>query len=150
MIQITGKVVKGFGRGAKELGFPTANISTTDKILIIHPKQYSSMKEDSSIKEDSSRHLSTGIYYGYAILNNIKYHTVISIGYNPFYGNKDITIESHLIDYYDKDFYGEELSIHIVDKIRDECNFKTKEELIQAIRNDIEYALKQLEKLDLN
>jgi len=66
-------VVRGFGRGSKELGIPTANLSME---IIGH---YIS-------------DLDTGIYFGLARLNSEIYQCVISIGFNPFYDNKEKTV----------------------------------------------------------
>ncbi len=65
----TGKIVKGFGRGSKDLGIPTANFSqeVVDKL----PESFDQ-----------------GVYYGYA---KVDYgpvsDMVMSIGTNPYYNN---------------------------------------------------------------
>ncbi len=97
------KIIPGFGRGSRDLGIPTANISRDD--LQCH------------VDFDA---LPCGIYWGFARIVDFandshthKLHlerdpdtifllqqvhkTAISIGYNPCYSNTFKTIEPHLI-----------------------------------------------------
>lgn len=66
-------VVKGFGRGSKLLGIPTANMCT---------------KEIGDVVSDTR----TGIYLGYTMLKNVVYPAVVSIGWNPYFDNDDKTV----------------------------------------------------------
>lgn len=74
-MRICGEVVKGFGRGSKLLGIPTANlpIESCEKEL---------------------RHVPLGVYVGWAQLKGVVYKTVMSIGKNPYFGNEHKTIVS--------------------------------------------------------
>eukprot|EP00985_Skeletonema_marinoi_P026819 scaffold21158_cov69-Skeletonema_marinoi.AAC.1 len=97
-IRIVSKVVRGYGRGSKDLGIPTANVS----------------RDNLTCSIGSFDELPTGIYWGYARIiadgssddggenkngqeNNNKisgrevYTTAVSIGYNPTYNNKEKT-----------------------------------------------------------
>jgi len=66
----SGKVVKGFGRGSKSLGTPTANFNQ-------------------SIVDQLPKDLPTGIYFGWAQVNShVVYPMVTSVGWNPYFGNK--------------------------------------------------------------
>ena len=153
-IRIISKVVKGFGRGSKDLGIPTANLSSSTEDL--HCK----------ISFDA---LPTGIYYGFARLDRNKqqhdhdhenehnheneevYKTAISIGYNPCYKNTHKTIEPHLIAPSDHpsrntsacgetqfdDLYGETMRVSIVGYLRPELPFEGLDKLIEAIKDDI-------------
>eukprot|EP00794_Sanderia_malayensis_P019430 gene19430-21352_t len=123
-----GNVSKGFGRGSKELGIPTANLP-----------------ED--VVKSLPSDLETGVYYGLANINCGQIHkTVLSIGWNPFYHNIKKSLEAHLIGKFDKDFYGAELRLVILGYIRQEQNYPSLELLIEAINNDIEIAKIQLDK----
>lgn len=122
-----GIVVKGFGRGSKQLGIPTANFS--EDVVKALPKD-----------------IPTGVYYGFAFLNDKCYKMVMSIGWNPFYNNEQKSMETHIIHKFDDDFYGQLLKIIILDFIRPEKNFGNLEELIAAINADIKEAETQLEK----
>ncbi|XP_076217775.1 riboflavin kinase-like [Aptenodytes patagonicus] len=74
-----GEVVKGFGRGSKELGIPTANFSE-------------------QVVESFPSDISTGIYYGWARVGNGDVRKmVLSIGWNPFCKNITKSVETHII-----------------------------------------------------
>ncbi|XP_018413752.1 PREDICTED: riboflavin kinase [Nanorana parkeri] len=123
----SGEVVKGFGRGSKELGIPTANF----------PEH---------VVENLPADLNTGIYYGWGCVGDGEiYKMVMSIGWNPFYKNTKKSVETHIIHQFDDDFYGEILSIVIVGYIRPEKSFTSLDALITAIHSDIEEATKQLD-----
>lgn len=104
-IYLSSTVVHGFKRGSKELGIPTANLG---------------MDELGNIGET----LETGIYFGWARLNEKYYQTVVSIGWNPFYNNTVKTIEAHLLQPLN-DFYGERLELLLIGYLRQEANFKS-------------------------
>ncbi|XP_078531916.1 riboflavin kinase [Lissotriton helveticus] len=122
-----GEVVKGFGRGSKELGIPTANFP-----------------ED--VVDNLPSDISTGIYYGWGCVGDGDVHKmVMSIGWNPFYKNTKKSAETHIIHTFEDDFYGETLSIVIAGYIRPERTFNSLDALISAIHSDIEEAKKQLD-----
>ncbi|KAK3014584.1 hypothetical protein RJ639_009817 [Escallonia herrerae] len=124
---IGGPVVKGFGRGSKVLGIPTANIST---------KGYSTLLQEHP----------SGVYFGWAGLSmKGVYKMVMSIGWNPYFDNAEKTIEPWLLHEFDEDFYGEELRLAIVGYIRPEANFSSLEDLIKRIHEDRKMAEKALE-----
>lgn len=66
-------VVKGFGRGSKLLGIPTANMA---------------MKEIGETVNDTQ----TGIYFGYTMLRGVVHQAVVSIGWNPYFDNREKTV----------------------------------------------------------
>eukprot|EP00878_Enallax_costatus_P022110 GHUV01023446.1.p1 GENE.GHUV01023446.1~~GHUV01023446.1.p1 ORF type:complete len:346 (+),score=74.28 GHUV01023446.1:1008-2045(+) len=118
-LKLKGTVVKGFGRGSKELGIPTANVDA-----------------------DSLRHTIaeavTGIYCGWASIGSSKevYRMCMSIGWNPFYGNKEKTAEPWILHDFDQPFYGEEIRLLVCGYVRPEANFSSLEALIQRIHKD--------------
>lgn len=124
---IGGPVVKGFGRGSKVLGIPTANLSTEGyaSLLSEHP---------------------SGVYFGWAGLSTRGvFKMVMSIGWNPYFNNTEKTIEPWLLHDFDEDFYGEELHLIIVGYIRPEANFSSLESLIERIHEDGRIAEEALE-----
>ena len=136
---IEGIVVQGFGRGSKKLGCPTANLS--------------------SEVVNRLDHLSTGVYFGYAVIvtgdsNTSKdndssqdadvHGMVCSLGYNPHFGNTTKSLEVHILHSFPDDFYGALLRVVIIGKIRDEKKFDTIDALIQAIEEDKEYTRRSL------
>ena len=76
---VRGKVVRGFGRGSKQLGIPTANLDPL-----------SFLNKDVQISP-------VGVYFGFAGINNGPiYKAVLSVGWNPFFKNKEKTIVCQL------------------------------------------------------
>lgn len=123
-----GEVIKGFGRGSKDLGIPTANYP--DEVV-------------NNLPED----IDTGIYFGFAqIENSSVYKMVMSIGKNPYYKNEKKSMETHVMHKFDNDFYGQHMKIVILGYIRPEKNFNGVEELISAINDDIKTAEEELDK----
>ncbi|MBL0310865.1 MAG: bifunctional riboflavin kinase/FAD synthetase [Bacteroidetes bacterium] len=110
---LSGTVVKGLQNGRK-LGFPTANIQIHDELKLI-PK--------------------TGIYAVKVQHAGTRFGGMLSIGFNPTFGGKEQTIEVNILDF-DKNIYGESLTIEIVGYIRDEKKFDSMEALIQEIKKD--------------
>ncbi|XP_019163161.1 PREDICTED: bifunctional riboflavin kinase/FMN phosphatase-like [Ipomoea nil] len=124
---IGGPVVRGFGRGSKVLGIPTANLSTTgySDLLTEYP---------------------SGVYFGWAGLSNHGiYKMVMSIGWNPYFNNTEKTIEPWLLHDFSEDFYGQELRLVTVGYIRPEANFSSLESLIAKIHEDRRVAENALE-----
>ncbi|XP_031831091.1 riboflavin kinase [Nomia melanderi] len=124
-------VVRGFGRGSKALGIPTANLE--DKVV-------------DSLPSD----LNTGVYFGWASIDGKIYKMVASIGWNPFYKNEKKTVEVHLLHKFENDFYGKQIKVIFAGYIRPEQDFTSEGELIKAINNDISVAEEQLQQPHIN
>lgn len=123
----SGVVIKGFGRGSKELGIATANFS---------PEVVNQLPEE----------VKTGVYYGFAqVSQGPVYKMVMSVGWNPYYKNKQKSMETHILHQFDDDFYGQVLKVCMLGYLRPELNFNSLEELIGAIRKDISDAETSLE-----
>ena len=106
--RLEGEVIKGFGRGSRELGIPTANFN--EQVV-------------SSLPSD----LETGIYFAWTQLENdcngIIRKAVVSIGWNPYYDNSKKSVETHVMHTYDNQFYGKWLKVLICGYIRPEKNY---------------------------
>lgn len=90
--------------------------------------------------------LDTGVYYGWASVSNSDVHKmVLSIGWNPFYGNKEKSVETHILHDYNCDLYGKILKICIVGYLRPEQNFDSLDDLIKTIKSDIDQAKELLD-----
>ena len=114
--EITGPVVTGRKRGARLLGFPTANIAVSRQSC---PK--------------------AGVYVVEAEVDGKKFGGAANLGYNPTFGDTELTLEVHLFDFDDL-IYGKPLTVRFVDRIRDERKFANVEELSAQIGRDIERA----------
>lgn len=139
-IALAGPVQKGFGRGGKDLGCPTANLP------------------DDSITSISTV-LKTGVYYGYAQVvppeerrtafrpEDVKVlPMVMSLGWNPFYKNEKLTAEIHIMHAFQNDFYGHEMKAIILGYIRPELDYISREALIEDIEVDKQVALNCLQR----
>ncbi|CDW83043.1 haloacid dehalogenase-like hydrolase domain-containing protein 1a [Stylonychia lemnae] len=128
-IKIKGKVVKGFQRGSKQLGCPTANIEMTEE------------------NKKLTSELIPGVYSAFGkfinptidiLVHSNPYKCALSIGWNPVYENTEKTVEVYIInDFFGNDFYGQEFEVTLKSFIRSEAWYSTFEDLILAISCDI-------------
>ncbi|CDS43726.1 riboflavin kinase [Echinococcus multilocularis] len=119
IFKTSGTVVLGFGRGARELGIPTANL-------------------DDSVIEDLPSSMSPGVYAGWAQVGDGEvYKMVMSLGWNPFYKNEKKSLEVHVLHTFPEDFYGKRLTIVVLRYLRPELDFESPDDLIRAIHKDI-------------
>lgn len=112
--EITGKVIKGLGRG-RRLNFPTANLELTVANKLVPGK---------------------GIYIAKVLYQNSWYPAAVSIGIRPTFNEHEITIEAYIIEF-NSDLYGEEITVHFLQRIRDELKFNSENELIQQMHLDV-------------
>jgi riboflavin kinase len=71
----------------------------------------------------------TGIYYGYAKVMNggdSVCEMVMSVGFNPVYGNQVRSAEVHIMKEFEDDFYGHEMRLIVLGYIRPEYNYIAK------------------------
>ena len=61
---------------------------------------------------------------------------VANIGRNPTFGEFEMTVEAHILDFKGK-LYDQPIRVHFVQRIRSEKKFSGPEELITRIREDI-------------
>ncbi len=109
---VSGRVVIGHQRG-RDLGFPTANISSRTEVLP-----------------------ADGIYATLLHLGERTLWSVSSVGLNPTFGAGPRTIESHILNFHE-DIYGAHVKLAFVKKIRDEKKFASTDELAKQIRGDV-------------
>jgi riboflavin kinase/FMN adenylyltransferase len=110
---LRGTVVHGEGRG-HQLGYPTANLSPADGILI--PKR--------------------GVYAVWAALDGKHVSGMMNIGRKPTFHELDATIvEVHFFNF-SADLYGREIVIHIVKRLRDERKFNNVDALLTQLKKD--------------
>jgi riboflavin kinase/FMN adenylyltransferase len=112
--EVVGEVVKGSQRG-RALGFPTANLAVWEEQVIP----------------------ANGIYAGWVTVGGERYMAAISVGVRPTFDEQDITVEPYVLDF-DRDIYGEQLTLSFETRLRDELRFDTIEALIEQIRADVE------------
>ena len=115
--------LKGEVVGGKKIGrtinFSTANIDIDEKIIL--PK--------------------IGVYYTNVELNGVVYKGITSVGNNPTVNGKNITVETHILDF-NEEIYGKEIKLYFISKIRDEKKFNSLEELRLQLIEDKNFAEK--------
>jgi riboflavin kinase/FMN adenylyltransferase len=112
--QVSGEVVHGEKRG-RTIGFPTANIEVWKQQVIP----------------------ANGVYAGWAYLGTESLMAVTNIGVRPTFNKSDVTVEAHLLDF-DRDIYGEILTISFETYLRPEVKFNNPQALISQINADVE------------
>lgn len=118
---ITGKVVKGKAIG-RVMGFPTANIEVSDEYKLI---------------------AAVGVYACRVSCMGKIYKGMSNIGFRPTIDHGELTIEVHIFDFKDQ-IYEKEITIHFVDRMRNEIKFNSIEDLKNQLVKDKEHALKIL------
>jgi riboflavin kinase/FMN adenylyltransferase len=115
--------MRGDGRG-RSLGFPTANLRL----------------------ESAETFPAHGIYAGWAQLASAaqRYQAVLHIGPRPTLPDAAATIEVHLLDFPDRDLYGETITVDQLVFLRPIKKFDTLEALSAAIAEDCKQARKLL------
>jgi riboflavin kinase/FMN adenylyltransferase len=127
--ELNGKVVTGEQIG-RELGFPTANLEINEKVKIIPDG---------------------GIYAVELVYEGKTYQAMLYIGSKPTVNALDPTsnfIEVNILDF-EKDIYGESVTVKVLKKIRNDQKFISTTELKSAIQKD-EEAIRQFFKLNKN
>lgn len=110
LFRFRGKVKEGVHRG-KLLGFPTANIALHNII----PE---------------------GIYVAVVIIDGMPHQAATFVGSAKTFGESDYKAESYLLDF-DKNIYGQWVTISLLKKLRGNKKFSSKELLIAQIQKDV-------------
>jgi riboflavin kinase/FMN adenylyltransferase len=112
--RVDGPVVHGDHRG-HTIGFPTANIETWAEQLLP----------------------ANGVYACWATLGSERYMAMTNVGERPTFDGKDTRVEAYLLDF-DRDIYGERLTLDFVARLRAEEKFNSLDALVQQIRADVD------------
>jgi len=115
--QLAGTVIHGKQLG-RTIGFPTANIHPNDPYKLIP---------------------SHGVYAGIASVENKRYKMVCNIGVRPTVDGDNLSIEAHLFDF-NKNIYGEHITLFLVQYLRNEQKFESLEALKSQIFLDAQQA----------
>lgn len=113
--EISGTVIYGRRRGAKLLGFPTANIKA--EAWQVTPKP--------------------GTYAVQVVIDGKCYGGAANLGYNPTFNDRELSLEVYIFDF-NEIIYHKPITVHFVDRLREERRFSSPEELAIQIRKDIE------------
>lgn len=116
---LEGNVIKGKQLG-RQIKFPTVNLDYDKKFIL--PRG--------------------GVYYTVVEYDNKRYKGITNIGYNPTVKDKKLSIETHILDF-EKEIYGEFVKVYFYKRMRDEKKFDSLELLVEQLKLDKEYAIKQ-------
>jgi riboflavin kinase/FMN adenylyltransferase len=121
-VSLLATVVGGEGRG-RQLGFPTANLDLHHETRPPH-----------------------GLYAGRTTIAGHTYRVLLSIGNQPTFHapGSPVVVEAYLHGY-EGELYGQYLEIIFIKKLREQRQFESAEELVAAMRHDVE----QLEKIPI-
>lgn len=118
-----GEVVHGAKRG-RELGFPTANLSSDASGIIP----------------------ADGVYAGWLVDEaDMRWPAAISVGSNPTFDGVSRVVEAHVIDrpsedFGDFDLYGQQIVVEFVKHLRPMVAYRGIEALIEQMNEDVEQA----------
>tara|TARA_B100000029_G_scaffold250212_1_gene247186 strand:+ start:1883 stop:2914 length:1032 start_codon:yes stop_codon:yes gene_type:complete len=110
---LSGQVVHGDKRG-RELGFPTANLSINEELLLP----------------------GDGIFAAWAHINGKRYMSATSIGIRPTFGLSERLVEAYILDF-SGDLYGQNIDLKFVERIRGQEAFANIESLIHQVNADV-------------
>ena len=111
--RVEGVVVHGYRRG-RQLGFPTANIASPP---------YTALPAD-------------GVYAGRFVIGSRHLPAAVSVGSNPTFSGTVRTVEAYVLDV-DEDFYGHEVGVDFVARLRGQERYDDMDSLVAAIKNDV-------------
>lgn len=116
---IEGEVVHG-NHLAKGMGFPTANILIPADIMI--PKN--------------------GVYLTETEFDDMRYRSITNVGTRPTVTTDiEATAETHILDF-SGDIYGKKIKVRFYEFIRPERKFDSREQLVETVLSNINYAIK--------
>lgn len=116
---LSGRVVRGDGRGGAVLGFPTANIvppHSAREPRLLPPR---------------------GVYVCRVLLEQRWYNGVANIGVRPTFSGDGERIEVHLFEWGGGALYGRRIEVAFVERLRDERRCSSLDELRELIAADI-------------
>ena len=112
---LRGIVGKGYQIGT-QLGYPTANLLIAGNQLLP----------------------GNGVYVVASYIDDKIFFGGCNVGVRPTFGIHDVSIETHFV-YWNGDLYGRELNYYFIEKIRDEMQFSSPNDLIANLNKDIAF-----------
>lgn len=119
---VSGEVIHGKKRG-RSIGFPTANLDLWSQQIIP----------------------ANGVYAGWATLGDERFMAMTNVGISPTFMNDSVTVEAYLLDF-DRDIYGETLTLTFEKYLRPEARYDSLDALIAQIHRDVEAGRAYLER----
>ncbi|OGE83957.1 MAG: hypothetical protein A2846_00190 [Candidatus Doudnabacteria bacterium RIFCSPHIGHO2_01_FULL_49_9] len=119
-MKIRGIVKKNLGRG-KDLGFPTANIEVP---VSVEDGLYLAMTNSK-----------------FQISKTEKFPSLAFVGAAETFGEKEKKLEVYILDF-NRDLYGKEIEVQLLEKLRKNIKFNSQEELVSQMKDDEKAARK--------
>ncbi|HEX8340726.1 MAG TPA: riboflavin biosynthesis protein RibF [Tepidisphaeraceae bacterium] len=110
--RLTGRVVRGFGRG-RTIGVPTANLDCGDGL----------------IPADS-------VYAARCAIDGRPYAVALSIGSTPTFEQARLQVEAHVLDF-EGDLYDQSLEVDLLRHLRGQTKYLSTDALVAQIRHDL-------------
>jgi len=110
---VSGEVIKGEGRGASRLGYPTANV--------VYPQNKCEVKQ--------------GVYIVKSKIDENEYFGIANYGNCPTFGDERIALEVHYARF-NGDLYGKTIEVRFLDYVRDIATFGSVEEPAAQLDED--------------
>jgi riboflavin kinase/FMN adenylyltransferase len=111
--RVEGIVIRGDQRG-RGLGYPTANLSTP---------RYAAIPAD-------------GVYACRFVHRGRELAAAVSVGTNPTFSGRERRVEAFVLDL-DEDFYGEQVALDFIERLRGMARFDTAEQLVAQMDDDV-------------
>lgn len=117
--RLEGIVVRGDGRG-RELGYPTANLSTA---------RYAATPADGV-------YACWFVHHGPSHPEPRRFRAAVSVGTNPTFSGRERRVEAFVLDM-DENLYGQRVGLDFVARLRDMERYDTVEALIEQVGVDV-------------
>jgi riboflavin kinase / FMN adenylyltransferase len=148
---VEGTVVRGDGRGARELGIPTANLAVAGDLALPANGVYAGhLIEEPSGGPDSPGPDPSGDPLGVprtppapGVPRTPPLPAAVSVGVNPQFHRTGLRVEAHVLDF-GGDLLGAQVSVTFEHRLRDEAAFPTVEDLVAQIHDDIRHTRRLL------
>lgn len=122
---VKGVVEHGMGRGGRDLGFPTANLSIPPDLLLPPSGVY--VVEVDVLRPMKEHACGTP---------KRTCHAVANVGVNPTFGGESLHLEVHIFDF-QEDIYGMPMRVRFFKRLREERKFSRVDALIEQITADV-------------
>jgi riboflavin kinase / FMN adenylyltransferase len=127
---VEGMVVRGDGRGGRELGIPTANLDVAGDLALPANGVYAGhLGEEPGGPDRPARPARPA---------------AISVGVNPQFHTTGLRVEAHVLDF-DGDLLGARVWVSFEHRLRDEAAFATVDDLVAQMHRDIRQARRLLQ-----
>ncbi|MGH3341933.1 MAG: bifunctional riboflavin kinase/FAD synthetase [Carbonactinosporaceae bacterium] len=113
--RVAGRVVRGAGRGGRDLGYPTANLECPP---------HTALPGD-------------GVYAGQLVVDGQALPAAISVGTNPTFDGTLRQVEAYVLDRDDLDLYGRAVAVDFVARIRGMERFDSVDALVERMADDV-------------